>query len=150
MSSASVAWVTLGNSLPSLSQEPHGALPLRSGLLGLRRVMRHWGSLLTGWPFVGILCHTQGKDWATAGSLGSGPSRPGQRVWGLKGPLEATSVEQFHAVGPSQHRGPRLTGSKSWGTLPGEWEQFQGILGRRPQPRNCSTMQMHHVLNGEK
>lgn len=41
--SASVALVTVSHSVPSLSQEPHDALPPRSGLLGLRWVMRHLG-----------------------------------------------------------------------------------------------------------
>lgn len=67
--------------------------------LGLRWVMRHWDSLLTRWPSVGILCQSQGKDWARGGSLGSGPSRPGQRVWSLRVPLEATWVEQLNGPG---------------------------------------------------
>lgn len=150
LGSASVAQVTIGNSLPFQGQEPHEA---EGGTPGAQV-----GAKTLGQPaFVDILCQSQAKDWARGGPLGSGPSRSGQRVWGgLRVPLEATWAEQLHGPGTTQmvshspHCDPGLTGTRSQGTRPGEWEQFQGILGRSPQPRNCSGMQMHHVLNGEK
>lgn len=125
---------------------------LRAGLLGCRWVLRHWGSLLL-WIFCVRARPRTGPEGAPWDQAPPGLAR---ECGDLRVPLEATWAEQLHGPGTTQmvshspHCDPGLTRTRSQGTRPGEWEQFQGILGRSPQPRNCSGMQMHHVLNGEK
>lgn len=94
LGSASVAQVTIGNSLPFQGQEPHEA---EGGTPGAQV-----GAKTLGQPaFVDILCQSQAKDWARGGPLGSGPSRSGQRVWGASGsPLRLPGQNSYMAQGP--------------------------------------------------